>query len=217
MLPTWLYSYKDYSCRGNLDDSHFDGETYEKAFGFLRISRNRMGDFSEADLRVSLRNEGRDYNEHFQAYKFYFSMRMTFVNEGDSLIFVADLLNAHRESLEDVFERVFRMCIGGVNLQHFNRNHLVDSDYVQFNIEHTDFTDYVYSSRNVKYSELNYAILVGGVTNWLNNLVQSKRQMDINHDWSLSLQVSSTTNVHRSFGDPPHGGYGWRFSTRSCT
>ena len=45
-----------------------------------------MGDFSEADFRVSLRNEGRDYNEHFQTYKFYFSVRMTFVNEGDSLI-----------------------------------------------------------------------------------------------------------------------------------
>ena len=23
VLPTWLYSYKDYSCRGDLDDSHF--------------------------------------------------------------------------------------------------------------------------------------------------------------------------------------------------
>ena len=46
---------------------------------------------------------------------------------------MADLLNAYEESLEDVFERVFHMCIGGVNLQHFNRNHLVDSDYVQFN------------------------------------------------------------------------------------
>ena len=134
----------------------FDGETPSKSMlllmrrhlVFLRISRNKMGDFSEADLRVSLRNEGRDYNEHFQTYKFYFSMRMTFVNEGDSLIFVADLLNAYGESLEDVFERVFRMFIGGVNLQHFNRNHLVDSNYVQFNIEHTDFTDYVYSSKN---------------------------------------------------------------------
>ena len=75
-----------------------------------------MGDFSEADLRVSLQNEGRDYNEHFQTYKLYFSMRMTFVNEGDSIIFVADLLNACGESLEDVFERVSHMCIGGVNL-----------------------------------------------------------------------------------------------------
>ena len=126
---------------------------------------DKMGDFSEADLHVSLRNEGLDYNEHLQTCKFYFSMRMTFVNKGDSLIFVADLLNAYGESLEGVFERVFHMCIGGVNLQHFNRNHLVDSDYVQFNIKHADFTDYIYSSRNVKYSELNYAVLVGGVTN----------------------------------------------------
>ena len=55
----------------------------------------------------------------------------------------------------------------------------------------------------MKYSELNYAVLVGGVTNWLNSLAQSNRQMDVNHDWSLGLQVSSTTNVHRGFGDPP--------------
>ena len=55
----------------------------------------------------------------------------------------------------------------------------------------------------MKYSELNYAVLVGVVTNWLNNLAQSNRQMDINHDWSLSLQVSSMTNIHRGFGDPP--------------
>ena len=37
----------------------------------------------------------------------------------------------------------------------------------------------------------------------MNNLAQSNRQMDINHDWSLSLQFSSMTNVHRGFGDPP--------------
>ena len=29
--------------------------------------------------------------------------------------------------------------------------------------------------------------------------------MDINHDWSLGLQVSSMMNVHRGFGDPPTG------------
>ena len=40
-----------------------------------------MDDLSEADLRVSLRNEGRDYNEHFQTYKFYFSMRMTLLTK----------------------------------------------------------------------------------------------------------------------------------------
>ena len=159
--------------------------------------------FNEADLRVSLRNEGRDYNQHFQTYKFYFSMRMTFVDQGDTLIFVGDLLNLYGELLEGVFEWVFRLCVTGVNLQHFNRNHLVDTDYVQFTLEHTDFTDYVFSSRNVKYSDLNYNALVGGVTNWLNNLAQSNHQMDIDHDWSLSLQVSSTMNVSHGFGDPP--------------
>ena len=59
--------------------------------------------FNEVDLHVSLRNEGRDYNQHFQTYKFYFSMRMTFVDKGDTLIFVGDLLNLHGESLEGVF------------------------------------------------------------------------------------------------------------------
>ena len=73
----------------------------------------------------------------------------------------------------------------------------------KFTLEHTDFTDYVFSSRNVKYSDLNLNALVGGVTNWLNNLAQSNRQMDIDHDWLISLQVSSTSNVHRGFGDPP--------------
>ena len=48
---------------------------------------------------------------------------------------------------------------------------------------------------------LTYSILTG--ITWLNNLAQSNRQMDINHDWSLDLQVSSTTKVHRGFGDPP--------------
>ena len=36
MLPTWLYSYKDYSCRGNLDGSHsFDGESSSKSMLLL--------------------------------------------------------------------------------------------------------------------------------------------------------------------------------------
>ena len=35
MLPTWLYSYKDYSCRGNLDDSLFYGETLSKSMLLL--------------------------------------------------------------------------------------------------------------------------------------------------------------------------------------
>ena len=71
---------------------------------------------------------------------------------------------------------------------------------MQFTLEHTDFVDYVYSSRNVKFSELQFETLVGGVVNWLNNLAQSNRQMNIDNDWAISLQVSHTTEVPRGFG-----------------
>ena len=36
MLPTWLYSYKDYSCGGDLGGSHsFDGESSSKSMLLL--------------------------------------------------------------------------------------------------------------------------------------------------------------------------------------
>ena len=124
--------------------------------------------FTQTDLHVSLRNEGRDYDKNFQTYKFYFSMRMTFANEGDATIIVGDLLNLYGESLDEIFDRVFHHCTNGVNLQHY-RNTLVDTDFIQFTLEHTDFADYVFSSRNVKYSDLRYDALTGGVMNWLNN------------------------------------------------
>ena len=63
--------------------------------------------FTQTDLHISLQNEGRDYNQNFQTYKFYFSMRMTFANEGDTTIFVGDLLNLYGESLDEIFDRVF--------------------------------------------------------------------------------------------------------------
>ena len=158
--------------------------------------------FTQSDLNVVLRNEGRDYNQHFQTYKFYFSMRMTFSNQGDSLVYVGDLLNLHGEALDDVLERVFRSCINGVNLQHFNRNQLVDTDFVQFTLEHADFVDYVFSSENVKFSDLRYEMLVGGVMNWLNNLAQSNRQVNVDNDWAISLQVSRTSEIPEGFGEP---------------
>ena len=70
---------------------------------------------------------------------------------------------------------------------------------MQFTLEHTDFFDYVYS-RNVKFSDLRYETLVGGVINWLNNLAQSNRQMNIDNDWAINLQVSRMTEILRSFG-----------------
>ena len=156
--------------------------------------------FSQSDLNVMFSNEGRDYNQHFQTYKFYFSMRMTFSNQGDSVVFVGDLLNLHGEALDLVFEQVFRACAQSVNLHHFNRNSISQDNFVQFTLEHTDFVDYVYSSRNVKFSELQFETLVGGVVNLLNNLAQSNRQMNIDNDWAISLQVSRTTEVPKGFG-----------------
>ena len=98
----------------------------------------------QSDLSITLCNEGRDYNQHFQTYKCYFSMRMTFSNQGDSVVFVGDLLNLHGEALDLVFEQVFRVCARSVNLHHFNRNSISEDDFVQFTLEHTDFVDCVF-------------------------------------------------------------------------
>ena len=149
---------------------------------------------------MALTQEGRDYSEQFQMYKFYFSMRMTFAQDSESIIFMADLLNFHRDTLDRIFESVFRMCIDSVNLQHFNRNQVLDDDYVQFTIEHTNFVDYVFSSRNVKKADLSYHMLVGGLVNWLSNLAQSNQQMNIDNDWAILLQISRTSEVPQGFG-----------------
>ena len=125
---------------------------------------------------------------------------MTFANEGDTTIFVGDLLDLYGESLDEIFSSVFHHCTNGVNVQHFNRNTLVDTDFVQFTFEHTDFVDYIFSSRNVKYSDLRYDALTGGVMNWLNNLVQSNHQMDIDNDWAISVQVSRISETPCGFG-----------------
>ena len=68
-------------------------------------------EFSKADLNISLIQDSRDYCEHFQMYKFYFSMRMTFSQDGDSVIFVGDLLNIHGDALDRIFVTMFRACV----------------------------------------------------------------------------------------------------------
>ena len=92
-------------------------------------------------------------------------MCMRFTDHGDSIIFVGDLLNLHGEALNRIFEQV-RACARSVNLQHFNRNSLLQDDFVQFSLEHVDFVDYVFSLRNVKFSDLRFETLIGGVINW---------------------------------------------------
>ena len=69
-------------------------------YSFLKNIAVLAMEFSEADLNVSLVQEGRGYSEHFQMYKFYFSMRMAFSQDGDSVIFVGDLLNVHGDALD---------------------------------------------------------------------------------------------------------------------
>ena len=83
---------------------------------------------------------------------------------------------------------------------------MVADDYLQFTLEHTDFVDYVFSSRNVKYEDLQYHVLVGGVINWLSNLAQSNRQMNVDNDWAILLQVSRTSEIPCGFGK--RGDYG---------
>ena len=156
--------------------------------------------FTEADLNVYLNNEGRDDNQHFQTYKFYFAMRMRFTDYGDSVVYIGDLLNIHGDPLDRIFEQGFRACCQIVNLQHFNRNVISQDDFVQFTLKHMDFVDYVFSSRKVKYSDLSFETLVGGVINWLNNLAQSNRLMNFDNDWAINLQVSRMTEVPRGFG-----------------
>ena len=111
---------------------------------------------------------------------------MTFSQDGDSVIFVGDLLNIHGDALDRIFGTMFRACVQSGNLQHFNQNEVLADDFIQFTVEHTDFVDYVFSSRNVKYSDLRYATLVDGLKNWLSNL-------------AISLQISRTSEVPRGF------------------
>ena len=47
-------------------------------------------------------------------------MRMTFSQDGDSVIFVRDLLNTHGDTLDRIFGTVLRACVQSGNLQHFN-------------------------------------------------------------------------------------------------
>ena len=164
--------------------------------GSLEFTENS----ADSDMNVSLTQESRDYSDHFQTYKFLYSMKISFSNDGDTIIFVGDLLNVHLDALDRVFETVFMTCMANVNLQHFNRESIMDTDYVQFTVDHANFIDFVFSSRNVKYSDLNVNTLVGGVMNWLSNLAQSNSQININNDWGISLQVSRTTEVPRGFG-----------------
>ena len=52
----------------------------------------------------------------------------------------------------------------------------------------------------MKYEDLQHHVLVGGVINWLSNLAQSNRQMNIDNDWAILLQVSRMSEISHGFG-----------------
>ena len=157
-----------------------DGEVIE-------ISQSMNGD---GDLVVRLRQERRNYSDTFQMYDFLYTMTMSFSDGGDVILFVSRLVNIHGDTLQRVFEIIFTTCLRNVNLQHFGRNNLVGTDFVQFNVEHTDFIDYVYSSRNVRYDNFDAIQLTDGLMQWLSNLAQSERKINIMNRWIVRLMVS---------------------------
>ena len=76
---------------------------------------------------------------------------------------------------------VLRTMVQSVQLQHFNRNEVVGSDYLQLTLEHSDFIDHVYSSRSVAYDNF--------------------RMINISYDRSIRLMISRTTEeVPRGMG-----------------
>ena len=158
----------------------------------------RQPSSGEADLNVHVVQQSRDYSEHFQMYAFYYVMHTDFSRNADISIFVSDLLNIHSDALERVFSTVLRTMMESVQLQHFNRNEVIDTDYIQFNLEHSDFVDFVYSSRSVPYEH--FKTIIGGLMNWLNNLAQSNRQIDISHDWVICLKVLRMDEIPRRMG-----------------
>ena len=146
----------------------------------------------DGDLVVRLRQERRNYSDTFQMYDFLYMMTMSFSDRGDVILFVSRLVNIHDDALQRVFQIIFTTCLRNVNLQHFGRNNLVETDFVQFNVEHTYFIDYVYSSRNVRYDNFDAIQLTDGLMQWLSNLAQSERKINIMNRWIVRLMVSRT-------------------------
>ena len=158
--------------------------------GMVEISQPTNAD--DGDLVVQLHQERRNYSDTFQMYDFLYSMTMSFSDGGDVTLFVSRLVNIHGDALQRVFEIIFTTCLRNVNLQHFGRDDLVGNDFVQFNVEHTDFIDYVYSSRNVRYDNFDTTQLTDGLMQWLSNLAQSERKINIMNRWIIRLMVSRT-------------------------
>ena len=155
---------------------------------------------SRNELNVDLTQRSRNYSEHFQMYKFWYTMRINFSRDADSEIFVSDLLNVHSDALERIFSIILQTMVESVQLQYFNRMEIISTDYIQFTLEHSDYENYVFSSHSVAYEHFQYNRIIGGIMNWLNNSSQSNRLINIGNDWIICLMVSRTKEVPRDMG-----------------
>ena len=59
-----------------------------------------------SSINVELTQHNRTYSDAFQLYKFYHRLRMNF-QDGDSSLYVSDLLNIHTDALGEIFNDIF--------------------------------------------------------------------------------------------------------------
>ena len=149
-----------------------------------------------SNLDVEITQYDRQWFERFHRYKFWYTLHMNFDNTVDSLLYVNELLNVHSDAMEHVFMVALQTIIDGIQLQHFQgENHVLPTDFVQVTLEHADFVDYIFSSRMVKYSDFQFHEVIGGIMNWLQNLAQSNKKINMSNEWTMTLDVSCTNDV----------------------
>ena len=102
----------------------------------------------------------------------------------------------YSDAMECVFMVALQTITDGVQLQHFQGdNHVIPTDFVQVTLEHADFVDYIFSSRMVKYSDFQFHEVIGGIMNWLQNLAQLNKKINVSNNWTMTLDVSRMNNV----------------------
>ena len=165
------------------------------------VSRFSEQSHGRSNLDIEITQYDRQWFERFRRYKFWYTLRMNFVNTVDSLLYVNELLNVHSDAMECVFMVALQTIIDGIQLQHFQgENHVLPTDFVQVTLEHADFVNYIFSSILVKYSDFQFHKVIGGIMNWLQNLAQSNKRINVSNDWMMTLDVSRTNDVQRGMG-----------------
>ena len=110
-----------------------------------------------ASIDVEITQYDRKWYERFRRYKFWYVLRITI-----DMFFMNEVLDIHQDALEGVFAIAIQTMLDRVQLQHFRgKNQVIQTNFVQAGLEHQDFTDYIYSSRLVKYGDFKFNKVVG--------------------------------------------------------